>query len=131
MAERRFSPDVLDVVRNGKSLRVRAGDGKHRFVGIWMVVVGDRVFVRSWSLKPGGWYRTFVEKPSGRIQVGKCEIPVRAIRTRSERMKSAVDRAYLKKYGTGWELKYAEDLVSAKSRSATIELVPLPSGRLE
>ena len=40
------------------------------------------------------------------------------------RLKDAVDRAYLKKFSTGWEVKYAKDLISAKSRAATIELVP-------
>ena len=41
-------------------LRIRAG-AEHRFIGIWAVVVDGRVFVRSWSLKPQGWYRTFLE----------------------------------------------------------------------
>ena len=40
--------------------RIRAGNRMHRFIGIWVVVVDDRVFVRSWSLKPQGWYRTFL-----------------------------------------------------------------------
>jgi len=56
------------------------------------------VFVRSGSLKPRSWYRTFLEEPVGTIQVGEREVPVRAVRTRSERLKAAVDRAYLEKY---------------------------------
>ena len=128
MATRRFSEDILAALRQGKSLRIRAGSGRHRFIGIWMVAVADRVFVRSWSLKPRSWYRTFLEDPLGRIQIGNREIRIRAVHTRSERTKAAVDRAYLKKYGTGWELKFAKDLVGAKSRDATIELVPASSG---
>jgi hypothetical protein len=42
-----------------------------------------------------------------------------------ERVKEAVDRAYLEKYNTPGAIKYARDLVQAKSRATTIEFVPL------
>jgi len=48
-------------------LAIRAGTEPHRFIGIWAVVVDGRVFVRSWSLKPRSWYRTFREDPVGRF----------------------------------------------------------------
>ena len=88
------------------------------------MVVEDRVFVRSWSLKPRSWYRTFLGEPCGAIQVAGREIAVRAVRTRSERLKSAVDRAYLEKYKTPGSIKFARDLGRAKSRATTTELVP-------
>src|SRR5207244_11423578 len=59
------------------------------------------------------------------IVVGARKIPVRAVRTRSERLKDAVDRAYLEKYNTPGSIKYARDLGRAKSRATTTELVPL------
>jgi hypothetical protein len=124
-AKRKFSDDILAVLREGKGLRIRAGTGEHRFIGIWVVVVKDRVFVRSWSLKRNGWYRTFLKEPRGAIQVAKSEIAVRAVPIKSERVRDAVDRAYLEKYNTPGALKYAKDLGRAKSRAATIELVPL------
>ena len=89
------------------------------------MVVGDRVFVRSWSLKPRSWYRTFLEVRRGVIVVGARKIAVRAVHTRSESLKDAVDRAYLEKYDTPGSLKYARDLGRAKSRATTTELVPL------
>jgi hypothetical protein len=89
------------------------------------VVVEDRVFVRSWSLKRNGWWRTFLACPRGAIEVGGREIEVRAVITRSERLKDAIDAAYLGKYGTPGSLKYARDLGRAKSRATTTELVPL------
>lgn len=124
-AKRRFDEDVLAAIRDGKIIRIRAGSGPHRFIGIWAVVVEGRVFVRSWSLKERSWYRTFLEEPRGAIQVGGREIPVRAVRTRSERLKSAVDKAYLEKYNTPGSVKYAQDLGGEKSRATTTELVPL------
>jgi hypothetical protein len=125
--ERRFPDEIVAAIRDGKILGIRAGTEPHRFIGIWTVVVEGRVFVRSWSLKPRGWYRTFLEEPRGAIQVAGREIPVRAVRTRSERLKDAVDRAYLEKYNTRASLKYARDLGRAKSRATTTELVPLAS----
>jgi hypothetical protein len=121
---RRFSRPVVAAVRGEKYLGIRAGTKPHRVIGIWAVVVGDRVFVRSWSLKPRSWWRTFLQEPRGIFQVGDRTLRVRAVQTRSERLKDAVDRAYLEKYNTRGSIKYARDLGSRKSRATTTELVP-------
>ncbi|HEX5759614.1 MAG TPA: DUF2255 family protein [Thermoanaerobaculia bacterium] len=116
---------MLAAIRDGKILGIRAGVEPHRFIGIWAVVVERRVFVRSWSLKPRSWWRTFQEDPRGAVNVDGREIPVRAVRTRSERLKDAVSRAYLEKYDTKGSIQYARDMGRAKSRATTTELVPL------
>jgi len=123
--KRRFAGDTLAAIRDGKILGIRAGMRPHRVIGIWAVVVEDRVFVRSWSLKPRSWYRTFLEEPRGAVQVSGQEIPVHALRTRNERLRDAISRAYLEKYKTPGSVKYARDLGRAKSRATTTELVPL------
>jgi hypothetical protein len=122
-SKRPFSDEILQALRASKGLRVRAGRGRHRFIGIWHVVVNGRLFVRSWSVKPKGWYRTFVKEPYGTVQVGDYEIAVGAKHIRDRQMRDAIDRAYLEKYNTPGALKYAKDLGSAKSRATTIELV--------
>jgi hypothetical protein len=122
---RRFPDDVLATIRDGKILGIRAGTAPHRFIGIWVVVVQGRVFVRSWSLKPRSWYRTFLEEPRGTVNINGREMPVRAVHTRSDRLKDAVDRAYLEKYHTPGSIKYARDLGREKSSLTTTELVPL------
>ena len=121
-AKQRFSDDILAVFRESKGLRIRAGTGAHRFIGIWVIVVNGRVFVRSWSVKPRGWYRTFLEEPRGTVQIADREIPVRALRTRDKRLRDAVDRAYIDKYNTPGAIKYARDLGTAQSRATTLEL---------
>lgn len=123
-AQRRFASPIVDAILKDKILRIRAGTELHRFIGIWAVVVERRVFVRSWSLKERGWYRTFLERPQGAIQLGGREITVRAVRTRSARQLDAVDRAYLEKYRTPGAIKYARDLARPRSRATTTELVP-------
>lgn len=123
--KRRFSKAILTAIRDSHILGIRAGTQPHRFIGIWAVVVEDRVFVRSWSLKPRSWYRTFLAEPRGVIQVANRKIAVRAVRTRSERLKDAVSLAYRQKYHSPGSIKYARDLGRAKSRATTTELVPL------
>lgn len=117
----RFPPKVLAAIGDGQVLGIHAGTQPHRIVGIWAVVVEGRVFVRSWSLKPRSWFRAFQEEPQGIVAVEGREIPVRAVLTRSERLKDAVSRAYLVKYHTPGSLKYARDLGRARSRATTTE----------
>lgn len=89
------------------------------------MVVEDRAFVRSWSVKLDGWYRTFLKQPHGAIQVAKQEVAIRAVPIKDTSLRDAIDRAYLEKYNAPGSVKYAKDLGSAKSRATTIELVPL------
>jgi len=123
-AKQRFSKGVVAAIRDGKFLGIRAGTKPHRIIGIWAVVVENRVFVRSWSQKARGWYRAFLKEPRGVIEVDGREIPVRAVFTRSERLKTAVDRAYREKYNTPGSLNYVRGFAHKKRRDTTTELVP-------
>lgn len=124
--KRGFSQEIVTAIREGKILGIRAGTKPHRIIGIWAVVVEGRVFVRSWGLKERGWYRAFVEEPRGVIVVDDREIPVRAVFTRSERLKQAVDRAYAEKFNTKGSRHFVQGFArSKKRRDTTTELVPL------
>lgn len=122
---KRFPANLLKAIRDEKILGIRAGNDAHRIIGIWAVVVEGRVFVRSWSLQPRSWYRTFLIEPVGLIQIGKRKLRVRAVHTRSERLKDEVSHAYREKYNTPGSVKYVQDMGRAKSRNTTTELVPL------
>ncbi|MFN2511452.1 MAG: DUF2255 family protein [Pyrinomonadaceae bacterium] len=120
-----FPKNILESIRDEKILGIRAGMKPHRVIGIWAVVVGGRVFVRSWSMKPRSWYRAFLEEPRGVIVVNDREIPVRAVNTRSERLKDAVTRAYREKYNTPGSLHFVKGFALKKRRDTTTELVPM------
>ena len=120
----RFPKEVLAAIRDAKILGIRAGTKPHRIIGIWAVVVENRVFVRSWSLKERSWYRTFLEDPVGVIEVDDRKIPVRAVFTRSERLKTAVDRAYAEKFNTKGSLHFVEGFKEKTRRDTTTELCP-------
>jgi len=125
-ARTRFADDILAAFQKEKIMGIRAGkDSTHRVIGVWMVVVEWRVFIRSWSMKPRSWWRTFLEDPYGSIFIADREIPVRAIQTRSERLKDLVSQAYKEKYNTPGSMHYVKDMSRKNSRDTTTELVPV------
>ena len=120
---RRFPKSVISAIDKSHYVRIRAGT-EHRFIAIWGVVVGGRVFVRSWYMKPAGWFHTFAQTPLGAIRLEEREIPVRASRVRSARLKDAVDKAYAAKYVTPASIKYVKGFARGKRKDTTTELTP-------
>lgn len=121
----RFPADLLAIIQKEKILGIRAGrEPAHRIIGVWAVVVEGRVFVRSWGRNVRGWHRAFLEDPYGSLFVGKREIPIRTVQTRSERLKDRVSQAYQEKYHTPGSIQYVKDMSRKKSRDTTTELVP-------
>jgi hypothetical protein len=122
---KRFPEEILTAIRKDKIFGIRAGrESTHRVIGIWAVVVEGRVFVRSWSRKPRSWWRTLLTEPYGSVFVGEQEIPIRAVQTRSERLKDLVSTAYREKYNTPGSVQYVRDMSRGESRDTTTELVP-------
>ncbi len=124
MEARSFSKPVVAAIGAARILGLRAGIGSHRFVGVWVVVVHDRVFVRPWNDKPNGWYRAFLEEPRGAIQAAEREINIRARKTRGERLMDAVDAAYKEKYPTPGSRHFVRGFARPRRRATTLELLP-------
>src|SRR5262245_4297888 len=98
---------VVAAIDASQILGVRAGErSAHRFIVVWPVALRGRVYARSWSLKPTGWYRTFLDDPRGALQVGSRTVRVRAVPVRSERVRDAIEAAYAAKYPTPGSRKY-------------------------
>lgn len=118
-----FADPVVEAVRSAKIIGVRAG-AEHRYTGVWVVVVEGRVFVRSWNDKPTGWFRAFRRQPSGMIQVGGLEVPVRAKLARGARVRDAVTAAFGEKYHTEASRKWVEGFAEPARALTTLEFVP-------
>lgn len=115
---------IVAALDASKIIGIRAGArSDHRFIGVWPVVVDGRVFVRSWTLKPGGWYRTFLDDPLGAIQVGERQVRIRAVRVTSRRINDAVEQAYADKYPTAGSRKYVRGFRTPRRRESTMEFV--------
>jgi hypothetical protein len=82
------------------------------------------VFARSWTQKPGGWYRSFLDDRLGVIRVGERTVRVRAMPARGERIRDAVEAAYAEKYATPGAKKYVIGFRTARRRATTTEFVP-------
>ena len=122
---KQFSRAVVAAVDAASIMGIKAGDrSEHKYTGVWPVVVKGRVYARSWTVKKGGWFHTFLDDPLGRIQVGDRELRVRAVRAKSERVRDAVEEAYAAKYDTKASQKYVRGFRTPRRREATIEFVP-------
>lgn len=119
----KFSKAIVEEARSAKIMGVRAGT-EHKYTGVWVVVVDGRVFARSWSDKPTGWFRAFKKQPAGTIQIGEREIPVRGKPVRSARILDAVTVAFGEKYNTKGSQKWVEGFAEPERVATTLEFIP-------
>ena len=125
LTRRQLPRAIVAAADAAKIIGVRVGArSDHRFTGVWPIVVAGRLFARSWTQKPDGWYRAFLEDPLGTIQVGERKIRVRAVRARGIRIRDAVERAYAAKYPTPASRKYVRGFRTPRRRETTMEFVP-------
>ena len=115
--------DIIEAARKAKIMGVRAGT-EHRYTGVWVVVVDNKIFARSWSDKPTGWFRAFKKEPTGTIQLGEREIPVLAKPVRSTRLRDAVTLAFAEKYNTKGSRKWVEGFAEPERVLTTLEFAP-------
>lgn len=118
-----FAADIVDEFRKAKIMGVRAGT-EHRYTGVWVVVVDGKVFARSWNDKPTGWFQAFRKQPSGMVQMGDLEIPVRGRLVRNSRMRDAVTVAFGEKYPTKGSRKWVEGFAEPERVANTLEFIP-------
>ena len=100
----------------------RRKDGTlRRAVPIWVVRVGDELYVRSWRGDGGRWYRAARATGEGRVSAGGISKNVLLLAAGDE-IDDAVDAAFRDKYGryTG----YVEPMVAPQARATTLRLVP-------
>ena len=119
----KFSKTIVEAAQSAKIMGVRAGT-EHKYTGVWVVVVEGRIFARSWSDKPTGWFRAFKKQPAGTIQIGEREIPVRGKLVRSARILDAVTMAFGEKYNTKGSQKWVAGFAEPERLATTIEFIP-------
>ena len=120
--ENKLNKAAVEALRAAKIIGVRAGS-EHRYTGVWVVVVEGRVFARSWSDKPTGWFQAFKNEPQGTIQVGEREISVHGKPVRSARLRDAVTEAFAEKYNTKGSRKWVEGFAEEQRLLTTMEFV--------
>jgi hypothetical protein len=84
---------------------------------IWVVVVEDEVFVRTWQRRSTGWYGRAVHAARARIRVADRSVDVIVAGT-GDADQDAVDSAYRAKYGAAG----ARSMVTAEAAASTLRL---------
>ena len=120
-----WKSDELQKIGTAEELEIASvrGDGTLRKpVTIWVVRVGDDLFVRPVNGRDSAWFRGTQVRGEGHIQAGGVDKDVRFVEAEAS-LNDPIDAAYRTKYR-----RYAADIVGSiltpQSRSATIKLVP-------
>ena len=92
-------------------------------VTIWVVRVGDELYVRAYKGRTGPWFRGVVACHAGHIQSGGVDKDVNYVEVSDPDINDQVDAAYRSKYGH-YEAQYVDPMMTPDARAATIQLVP-------
>ena len=120
-----WTAEEFDKIAAADELEIAAlrPDGSLRpYTTIWVVRVGEDLYVRSYRGRRGGWFRSVLRRPHGRIRAGGVERDV-AFEESDDADHDAIDEAYRIKYAR-YASTYVEPMVSRHARAATLRLVP-------
>jgi hypothetical protein len=124
-----WTPDELRQIGAARELEIasRRDDGTlRRRVPIWVVNVGDEVYVRTWYRRDTGWFGHVLAARQARIRVPGLEADVSAedIGAGPPELAADVDAAYRAKYGRSGS---TERMVSDEATATTLRLRPAAS----
>jgi hypothetical protein len=108
-----FAPDILKLLNEDDEVQIepRSPTGPGSPVTIWIVVVDNDVYVRSYRGPRGRWYQALLAHPEGVLHAGEREIPFRAVHVEDPQTIARVSEAYQRKYERKWPTETAEMLL--------------------
>ena len=92
-------------------------------VTMWVVQVGDNLYVRAFKGRSGPWFRGVLTRHAGHIQSGGINKDATFVEVSDPAINDQIDEMYHSKYGH-YDAQYVDPMVTAEARSATIQLVP-------
>ena len=96
-------------------------DGSLRpFTTIWVVRVGDDLYMRSWHGRDGAWFQAALRRPEGHIRAARIERDV-TFTEADDADHDAIDRAYRDKYAR-YASTYVDPMTSPGARATTLQL---------
>ena len=120
-----WTSDELNRIGRAEELQIASlrSDGTLRnLVTIWVVRVGDDLYVRSVNGRTSAWFRGVQTRHEGHIRAGGVDKDVTFVEESDSNINDQIDAAYAAKYR-----RYASiipSINSPKARAATIKLVP-------
>jgi hypothetical protein len=125
-----WTSNELDKIGKAEELQIASlrGDGTLRkSLPIWVVRLGDNLYVRSMNGRTAVWFRGVQERHEGHIQAGGVDKDVTFLEEPDPELNSQIDAAYHSKYHR-YGASIVGTIVSSEARSATIKLVPHSTG---
>jgi hypothetical protein len=120
-----WTNDELTKIGSAEELEIaslrRDGTLRKRVI-IWVVRVGDDLYVRSVNGRTSAWFRGTQVRHEGRIWAGGVEKDVTFLDETDPVLNDRIDAAYLAKYRR--YPQYVAPMVTPEVRAATIKLVP-------
>jgi hypothetical protein len=124
MTAANWTTDELGRIGRAEELQIapqRRDGSLCRPLPIWVVRVGDDLFVRSWRGADGGWYRAAEGTHQADMSAEGVAKHV-TLADAGDDVNDAVDAAYRAKYGR--HSGYVEPMVAPEARATTLRLVP-------
>jgi hypothetical protein len=121
-----WTSDELDRIGTADELEIAPlrRDGTLRYpVTIWVVRLGDDLYVRSVNGRTSAWFRNTQVRHEGRIQAGGVDKDVAFVEETDPGINDQIDAAYRTKYRR-YDVRYVDPIVALEARAATIKLVP-------
>jgi hypothetical protein len=107
-------------------ISTRRRDGSLRaFVPIWIVTVGDALYVRSYRGVGGAWYRHAIQHPAGAIRaVGHpADVTFTPVGQQHRDLMKAINDAYRSKYARYGDT-YLQPMLADQAVATTLQLAP-------
>lgn len=121
-----WTSDELNKIGTAEELEIASlrRDGTLRNpVTIWVVRLGDDLYVRSYRGRGGAWFRAVQVRHAGHIRAGGVEKDVTFVEESNSDINDKIDAAYRTKY-RHYGAQYVDPMVAPEARAATIKLVP-------
>ena len=121
-----WTSDELNRVGTAEELEIaplRRDGTQRKPVTIWVVRLGDDLYVRSVNGRTSAWFRGAEVRHEGRIQAGGVDKDVMFVEEAAPDLNIQIDAAYRTKYRR-YAARIVNSIVTPKARSATIKLVP-------
>ena len=121
-----WTSDELEQIGDVDELQLasaRSDSTLRKPVTIWVVRLGDDLYVRSVRGRGSAWFRGTQVRHAGHIQSGGVEKDVTFVEETDPAINDQVDAALRTKYRR-YDARYVDPMLIPEARAATIKLVP-------
>lgn len=120
-----WTDEELTLIEGADEISVspsRPDGSLRRPVTVWVVRVGDDLYVRAYRGVDTAWYRNALQTRTGDIGVGRLHKGVNFLEV-SHELADDIDTAYMSKYHR-YPASYTEGITGPKCRATTFRLEP-------